>query len=143
VEGGFEICWSCGLARDEVEVPFPESAEQITSHDWSTANVGVYGSESDNPYASPRHFGVREDAKLTETSSREADSKMLLALLFATGSLFVPLIPIFPMVYMLRAGAKGRQPLSLKSKIAFWLAIIIAGLSHLALAAWVFGGLNF
>jgi hypothetical protein len=55
VEGGFEVCWSCGKPRHEVEANCPGSASLVDPTRSAVGNISSdNGSNASNPYCPPK-----------------------------------------------------------------------------------------
>ena len=132
VEGGFEVCWSCGLARDETEAPFPATAEAIATENFTTVDTQELGNSTSNPYESPRAMGTAEAVEEEPDPNLEkAESKMTLAMLFAAASLWLPVIPAFVVLFLIQSANRKRLPVKGRAKSFFWIAISLLVATHL------------
>lgn len=106
IEAGFELCWSCGQPRSEVEAPFPETAalaSEIPSTDpRDPANASLPETASidaANPYAPPL---VREMQEPIDdegpTHQEEAEDLVMQS---ANAAVLGILIPLFGTLYSL------------------------------------------
>ena len=133
VEGGFEVCWSCEFVRDEVEAPFPATADVIEHLDFRAVETEQLGRSTENPYESPRAIGVAADTDDEEVDPdvADAESKMTLGLLFTAASVFVPIIPVLIACYFFSLAVRKRTPLSGKAKFTMWLGVFVLVITHL------------
>lgn len=107
IEPGFDMCWSCGQPREEVEAPFPEVADLATESEGSDprdpANASLPESASvdaTNPYAPPTVQAMFEkiEAEDEPTSQEEAEDLITQS---ANAAVLGILIPLFGTLYSL------------------------------------------
>ncbi|QEG21560.1 hypothetical protein [Mariniblastus fucicola] len=144
VEGGFDVCWSCGLARAEVQAPFPATADAVEILALPRVDSDRLGRQSDNPYESPRAIGLAErDEEEVDPDVVSAESQMILGMLFAIGCLLIPVLPGLAAIFVFHGVFRKRLPLSWKSKFTFWFSVFILVTTHLAwLWVWQVSGLR-
>lgn len=134
VEGSFDVCWSCTLPRDEIEAPFPATADVIEAVDFPKVDTDELGRSSENPYESPRAMGAAEEDEDEEDEltleAKAMESNFILGLLFSAGSLFIPILPALAAGAMFRFGFRKKLPMTFNSKVAFVAAILILIASH-------------
>lgn len=132
VEGGFEVCWSCGLARDETEAPFPATADAIETIDSPDVDTEQLGRFTENPYESPRAMGASEDEEQeADPEAEKAESKMTLMLLLSAACLWVPLVPGVGALYVLHTVKRKRLPIVGRAVSFLWVAVFLLVATHL------------
>jgi len=140
VEGGFEVCWSCGLARDEIEAPFPATADVIETIDSPDVDTDQLGRATENPYESPRAMGAAEDEEQeSDPEAEKAESKMTLMLLLSAACLWIPFIPGVGALYVLHSANRKRLPIAGRAASFFWVAVFLLVATHL-FWAWILWG---
>ena len=87
IDGGFQICWSCGGDRDEVAGEFPAMTDAIESEELADVDTAQLGRKTENPYESPRAMGVadeipQEGLELTPAQRKRRVGLVLLTLMF-------------------------------------------------------------
>jgi len=113
VDGGFQVCWSCGQARADVEQPFPPATSQ--EH---FASVRDSGSEAEddadddsdydyaNPYMAPRNQSDL-DSPAAPPPEINPDAEAMLVLAWRAcivGLVFLPVIAqLYSMYLLIRA----------------------------------------
>ncbi|PQO33107.1 hypothetical protein [Blastopirellula marina] len=106
IEPGFELCWSCGQPRSEVEAPFPETAalasDPVSSDPRDPANATLPETASTdpaNPYAPPLVHKMQEPADNEEASDQEEADDLVMQ--SANAAVLGILIPLFGTLYSL------------------------------------------
>ncbi|MEL7496346.1 MAG: DUF2007 domain-containing protein [Planctomycetota bacterium] len=109
VEGGFEVCWSCGKPRAEVEMDMPSTAESVDAEPATVErdNFSSAAERDSNPFAAP-HADVQQPIPPREPPNElatESIEKLLWrAMAAAIASLIVPVLPnLISAYYMIRA----------------------------------------
>ena len=132
VDGGFEVCWSCGLARDETEADFPATAQVVEAQNFPNVDTEQLGRSTENPYESPQAIGVIEDDdRELDPEVEKAESRMMLAILFSAANLWVPVLPGIVALYLFHSARRKRLPIKGRAKAFLWVAIFLLVMTHL------------
>lgn len=127
-EPSFDLCWSCGKNREDVEVPAPTASPkrglEVVSDDLRVADIPEK-IESDNPYQPPlvmlpaihrrEEQADTENIEQTEEVIQRAWRASILGLILP-----IPLLQLYSIFLLL--GVDGNVPISKKSKLQFKLA---------------------
>ena len=128
IDGGFDICWCCGGIREDVESEFPTLADSIEPENFGTVDASDLGRRTENPYESPRAIGAAEVANPDHEqgpAKSNAESKILLGLMFSLGCVVLPVIPALAAGAVFRDVLKRKLPLSIRAKFIFCLSVAI------------------
>ena len=129
IEGGFDVCWSCGKTAAEVGAPFPDTASVISEANPPTEELAELSEhQQSNPYATPRS---NPDAK-TETPTNEveineeAEDNLKRAFRAAViGMVFIPVITQCYSMYLLFKALSFSSSFSSKGNLRFFGTIVI------------------
>ncbi len=133
VDAGFQVCWSCGAERSEVEMPMPETAE-VAFHEEENAprerlmEVVVSDRPLDyaNPFVSPQVEDQADKPKPTGEINEEAEAMLLRAWRASIlGLIGLPFIASFYSMYMLVAALKVTDVFSQEGNVRFYTAFFI------------------
>ena len=132
VEGGFEVCWSCGLARDETEAPFPATADVVEASNFPDVDTEGLGRTTDNPFESPRALGAAEEIdEEPDPDVLKAESKMTLAMLFAAACLWIPVLPAWAALFVILSARRKGLPIKGRAMAFLCVAIFLLVATHL------------
>ena len=114
IDAGFDVCWSCGKARSEVEAPFPEVAnlasEPSGTDTTDPANAllpRVSTQDEANPYAPPLVREMQEPADdETSPAQVEADNLVMQSANAAVLGILIPLIGTLYSLFLLFAALR-------------------------------------
>ncbi|QDU78201.1 hypothetical protein Pan97_52850 [Bremerella volcania] len=141
VDAGFQVCWSCGGDRSDVEATMPEAAElndeeeeePLPDESDQPLPDTAYFDES-NPYASPQAkvAGAEQPAKPSEISE-EAEAMLVRAWRAAIiGLTFMPILANIYSMYMLFAALKESSQFTSEGNWRFNGAFVLNMLSGIA-----------
>ncbi|MFN3150773.1 hypothetical protein [Bremerella sp.] len=141
VDAGFQVCWSCGGDRSEVEAPMPATAdldseqeEQPLLDDGTDPLPNKADFDESNPYASPqaRVPGGEKPIQPKEVSE-EAEAMLVRAWRAAIiGLAFVPILANIYSMYMLFAALKVSNQFTPQGNWRFYGAFLLNMLSGVA-----------
>ncbi|MGN6134606.1 MAG: putative signal transducing protein [Aureliella sp.] len=126
-DAGFDICWKCGRPRSEVEAEPPAQAEQlpVASHD-SISIPYTPVVDNPNPYATPSQHSTALRPPVEATSARAAEEAINNAWkLSVIGLILVPFVTQLISTVILLRTLSYRAPLSQRSQMRFWAAMLI------------------
>jgi hypothetical protein len=122
--GGFEICWSCGLVREDVEATFPATADAVETLDLPEVNTDDLGRSTGNPYESPQAIGVAEEQKEEVDPEVEAVERLLLyALLLSALCSVIPILPAFPALFAILTAFRKGVATSKRAKFTYEVCV--------------------
>lgn len=122
IEAGFDVCWSCGLPREEVQAPFPERKVQ------EPMPTPMFNLQTDtaNPYSAPvAPVHVEPDSPQTAEQIRSDDLINRAWTASILGLVFIPLVLQFYSVYLLIQAGTIDAPLSDQSQKRYNRAIVL------------------
>lgn len=130
VEGSFEVCWSCGRPRGEVEGKFPDTANIVSPNRPDVENLeSRIESEHSNPYAAPRTEAQGEtlEPRTAEPGFNEDAERMLVHAFRASiiGLICLPVIAHFYSMYLLMRASLVGAKFSAKGRSRFAWAVVI------------------
>jgi hypothetical protein len=141
IDAGFDVCWSCGGLREEVQAPFPEGLEKVTEHESPLEPaLPMFNGQVDtsNPYhapAAPAKLDAEPSASEDQLQADELINRAWIASIF--GLVFLPFAMQFYSMYLLIGAGLIDAPLSEQSQSKYNRTIIlnIAGIIVMAFIA--------
>jgi len=143
VDSGFQVCWSCGKERSEVEAPFPvpddkkEGQPDFDEEDNVDRPPSTGEFDHTNPYASPHTRAAAEHPERHPPPeiNEEAEAVLLRAWRASIiGIVFIPILTHFFSMYLLFRAVSMVEDFSPKGKKRFYSAFVVD------LAAYAFYG---
>lgn len=134
VEATFDVCWSCGNDRRDVEIQRPpktveSSRASSLNDDFSENDAGEDAAADGNPYRSPRATASRAiDRREEDLEPEDAEREAMIARAWRAsilGIVFLPiLLHLYSMWLLLRASF-GDRKLSSEASRKFYLAFAV------------------
>ena len=124
IEAGFDVCWSCGLPREEVEAPFPE--RKVNAHESISSPMFNAQADASNPYSAPvAPVSITPDSPQTAEQIRADDLINRAWTASILGMVFLPLVLQFYSMYLLIQAGTIDAPLSDQSQKRYNRAIVL------------------
>jgi hypothetical protein len=134
IDGSFELCWSCGNAREDVERPLPDTGEEVhfesepeECDEIAATTLDYSGYDESNPYASPMTPANSERQNEKRPEINEEAEAMLLRAWRASiiGTVCLPFVMHLYSMYLLIRAANTAAVLSPSGERRFYRAFAV------------------
>jgi len=148
VEGNFDVCWSCGQPRADVEAPMPAAeaaqhpAEPVHQPARGRADYAWDGQNA-NPYAAPRSSNSSPESGRDDDApeNEQAEARLVRAWRAAVIGLAVFPFSIYSMYLLVRAGAMTSN-FSPRGRTRFFWALALYTVSSIIWVGFLAGTLG-